>query len=466
MANKIVSNRKATALLAGIAVAAMCVSTAVSAANHGGGGPHGGGGGVHAGGFGGFHGGGFHGGLGGLHGSAAHAFGTRGFTSNGLSSHGVAAHDVHTSAADGLAHRQVAAGHFHGLYNRAGFNRNAFGYRHGWDRWGGRFARAGWGWGWGAWAGPVFWPFLYGDILSFAFWPYDYYDPFWDFGPDFVLDSVFATGPYLGGGYGYAGAPEIYYGTTRANEAELAQADAAAAQSCSGLAPDVNDLPIAQIRKQVHPTGDQEAALDDLNAASSKANDIVKASCPSEPPLTPIARLDAAQKRLEAMIEAVQTIRPAVAKFYDSLSDEQKQRFETIGKSGKAVPAEGSSAATDVAAQCGQQANDLTKRPMQRIEQVIEPKAQQQSDFEALKKASDKAAEELQASCPTQMSDNPVARLDSVDKRLNAMVEAMKTIRPKLAAFYDSLSDEQKARFNTMHPPKNTAAQTQQQGRD
>ena len=42
------------------------------------------------------------------------------------------------------------------------------------------------------------------------------------------------------------------------------------------------------------------------------------------------------------------------------------------------------------------------------------------------------------------------------------MVNAMKIIRPKLEEFYASLSDEQKARFNTMGPPP--GAQAQQQG--
>ena len=39
------------------------------------------------------------------------------------------------------------------------------------------------------WAGPVFWPFAFGDIFSFALWPY--YDPFWDYGPDWLYASVF-----------------------------------------------------------------------------------------------------------------------------------------------------------------------------------------------------------------------------------------------------------------------------------
>ena len=35
----------------------------------------------------------------------------------------------------------------------------------------------------------MFWPFAFGDIFSFAFWPY--YDPFWNYGPDFIFASLF-----------------------------------------------------------------------------------------------------------------------------------------------------------------------------------------------------------------------------------------------------------------------------------
>ena len=60
---------------------------------------------------------------------------------------------------------------------------------------------------------------------------------------------------------------------------------------------------------------------------------------------------------------------------------------------------------------------------------------------------------ELRASCPTQMAEAPVARLDATHNRLRAMVQAVKNLRPKLATFYTSLSDEQKAQFNTMGQP-------------
>jgi hypothetical protein len=173
----------------------------------------------------------------------------------------------------------------------------------------------------------------------------------------------------------------------------------------------VNDLPIAEIRTAVQPTGDKTVALDELNAAVAKANAAVKSSCPTAIPLTPVGRLDTAAARLDAMIQAIQIVRGPLEKFYDSLSSEQKQRFDTMGTN----TAHGSTPpGGDVAALCGQQSGDVAKLPVQRIEQVVQPNAQQQEAFDALKKASENITEKLQASCPAQMPQTPVARLDAV----------------------------------------------------
>jgi hypothetical protein len=330
----------------------------------------------------------------------------------------------------------------------------------------------------------VFWPFIFGDIFSFAFWPYDYYDPFWFYGPDFLLISIFAPGPYFGGDYGYApdywydggysvgydgraGSPNIYYGgaptyggVTPKDQQVLAATNAAAKESCSSLAPGVTDFPIERIKQMVQPTGDQLAALDDLSAATAQANDIIKASCPTAVPLTPVARLETAEARLEAVMQAVDLVHEPLAAFFASLSDEQKQRFENMASSSKGrapAPAGG-----DVAALCNQQSGAATDLPIQRIEQVVQLTDQQQQDaFAALKQASRDTAAQLQASCPSRVPQTPVERLDAVKTRLQAMVDAMNTIRPKLQAFYTSLSDDQKARFNTMSPPQNASAATQ-----
>jgi LTXXQ motif family protein len=412
----------------------------------------------------------------------------------------IASHNLTNTGHNTLAaHNHFAAQNFKGLNNfsKTGVNRNTFGNNANWNRWGRRFWGAGWnnwGWGWGFWAGPVFWPFLFGDVLSFIFWPYAYYDPFWWYGPPFIWASIFAPGPYFGLDYGYgpdyygygygpdysgyAGSPNIYYDSSRgggsntaaggryaarteqteqADREALAETNTAAIESCTGLAPGVTNLPIDQIRQSVHPTADQEAALDDLSAASSQASDLIKSSCPSAVPLTPLGRLDAAEQRLDATIKAIQLVRAPLERFYQALSDEQRQRFNAMNGSTGGAPS-----AANMTAACSQGAGGFIDLPVQRIEQVVQPTAQQQNAFNDLKKAAQNASEQLQASCPTAVPKSPVARVDTVETRLTAMTNAIKSVRPDLNNFYASLSDEQKAKFNTMGPPPNAASSPQQ----
>jgi hypothetical protein len=230
------------------------------------------------------------------------------------------------------------------------------------------------------------------------------------YAPDYWYD-----GGYHRGYGGYAGSPNIYYGgaptcggVTQEDRRALAEANAAAEESCNGLAPGVTDFPVTRIKQGVQPTGDQLTALNDLSAAAAKANDIIKASCPTAVPLTPVARLDTSEARLEAVTQAVEEVRLPLEAFYDSLSDEQKQRFENMGSRGKGqAPAGG-----DVAALCSQHSGDATNLPIQRIEQVVQPNSQQQQDaFAALKQASRHTADQLQASCPSQVPHTPLERL-------------------------------------------------------
>jgi hypothetical protein len=226
-----------------------------------------------------------------------------------------------------------------------------------------------------------------------------------------------------------------------------------ALESCTGLAPGVTNLPIDQIRQTVHPTADQEAALDDFSEASSQASDVIKSSCPASVPLTPVGRLDAAEQRLEATIKAIQIVRSPLERFYQALNDEQRQRFNAMNGS-----TEGARSATNVATLCSQQAGSFINLPVQRIEQVVQPTAQQQSALDDLKKVTQNAGDQLQSSCPTAVPKSPVVRLDIVETRLSAMADAIKAVRPSLKSFYASLSDDQKAKFNVMGPPPKSAS--------
>ena len=59
---------------------------------------------------------------------------------------------------------------------------------------------------------------------------------------------------------------------------------------------------------------------------------ILQEACPNDTPLTPPGRLEAMQQRLKAMIDAANTVKPALADFYGSLSNEQKARFNRLGR--------------------------------------------------------------------------------------------------------------------------------------
>jgi ABC-type transporter MlaC component len=220
------------------------------------------------------------------------------------------------------------------------------------------------------------------------------------------------------------------------------------AGACSGLAPGVTDLPVDQMERAVHPTGDQIAALDALKAASSKGADELKASCPIEVPLTPVGRLDSLEKRLNSMVQAVRIVRGPLQTFYNSLTDEQKQRFDAIGeRTEKGAPS------NSLSGLCSEQSGDFTQLPLQQIKQALQPNQQQQTALDQLGTASSKAASDLEKSCPTEVPQNPAARLDAIARRLDAMIQAVNAVRPALNNFYLSLSDDQKARFNVLGGP-------------
>ncbi len=190
-----------------------------------------------------------------------------------------------------------------------------------------------------------------------------------------------------------------------------------------------------------------------LNGVRSAANDATasfKASCPAENafPLTPPGRLQAMTARLQATLQAVQTVRPALEKFYASLSDEQKERFNQLGPKHPANNAETTAALPADNNTCTEAKPGLTNLPIERIGDVIDPTDEQEPKLTALKDATDKAVSILQAACPEETPITPPGRLEAMETRLKAMIEAANTVKPALTDFYASLTNEQKARFN------------------
>ena len=110
----------------------------------------------------------------------------------------------------------------------------------------------------------------------------------------------------------------------KAKRTETARAkDVNPAELCTSQA-DFTKVPAEQIASRITLTEAQQGELEKLKTASAEASAGLKASCPATIPDTIEGRLDAAQQRLTALIQAVGTIRPAVSGFYASLTDEQK----------------------------------------------------------------------------------------------------------------------------------------------
>jgi hypothetical protein len=386
------------------------------------------------------------------------------------------------AAAGRSFHGQAAAGRaIHafdgrglGQFQHAGFRHNAFASKVAFHNFAFKhFGCCGW-------FGKVFWPFVVGDVFTAVLWPWPWYEPFWGYGGDYALSNVLWAAPgALPASYGNGNIYDIYGGSSGrygsavgtggssgrygsavgtnekaasgANSETPTEADVA--QACADLAPGVTDLPVNDIERTVHPTGDQVAALSALKTAWVSATKIIKTSCSGEVPLTPVRRLDVVEERLGAVLEGLQIVSGPLENFHNSLSEAQKRSFDSMLTANRDRSEAGGGVAGRLSSLCSERAASFSRLPTDKIEQVIRPGEQQRDAWEALKSASAKASTELNASCPAQTPQGLPDRLHAVEQRLAAMIAALRTVRPALTDFYGSLSDEQKARFNMMGQP-------------
>jgi hypothetical protein len=294
------------------------------------------------------------------------------------------------------------------------------------------------------WFGPLFWPYAYGDFLDYTFWPYEY-DAFWPYAYDDLYVGIF--GPYAYEGPAYA---SVVPSSKRARAAQ--RRSAAAAVVCNAQAPQLTDWPIQQIADIVKPDEAQQAALRDLKEATAKAVDALQSACPNDLSSTPTGRLAAMRQRIGTMLLAISIVQPPLQRFYDSLTDEQKARFNVIKPEAEVARASANgNKPPDLTQVCGEQTVEGLV-PTDRLTQAIRPTDAQRAALDALTDAANKAADYLKANCPLDQMLTPPGRVAAMEKRLNAMMEAIKIVQPALENFYGSLTDEQKARFNQLGP--------------
>jgi hypothetical protein len=355
---------------------------------------------------------------------------------------------------EGALHNKAA---LHNPSNRARITASAA--TAGWHN--GREGGRGWwrhGNGGYGWVGPLYWPFAYYDMYDYAMWGDGYDDSFWGYGYGDIYAGMFA--PY---GYddltGYlpqdAGTspsgPASTTGQAPPAPPPSATQTGALTQMCGDDSRDIAGLPIDQFQQRIQLTDAQSAALDQLADASAKAAQGIKSACPADIALTAPSRLANMQQRIEAMIAAVAIVQPPLENFYGLLSDEQKLRLTALGKDQR----QSQSADADTLAQsCGAAPPAATAWPTAEIDRTMRPTETQRASLVALEDDATKAADLLKARCQPDNALTPPARLAAVGKRLDAMLQAVKTVRTGLDGFYGSLNDEQKAKFEAIGPQR------------
>jgi hypothetical protein len=299
--------------------------------------------------------------------------------------------------------------------------------------------------------GPLFWPYAYNDFVDYTYSPYAY-DTFWPYAYDDVYAGIFGGyAPEYNApqdAYAYAGSAASARAYGRTATSGGATQSAGADRICSGEAKGVTDFAIEKITTQVNPDQNQKELLDALKAASVKAVGIMQNACPGELPSTPTGRLAAMLSRVDTMLKAVETVRPALDQFYQSLNDEQRERFNALDLGEQAAR---SQSRADLNHLCQGQTTTKSDLPVDKIQRTLHLNPGQGDRLKALDEATIESAKMLQAQCQPDQTLTPTGRLAAMADRLTTMSKALETTQRALNKFYGSLSDEQKAQFDRMN---------------
>jgi hypothetical protein len=304
---------------------------------------------------------------------------------------------------------------------------------------GGRDASGWWRHGDGGygWVGPLFWPFAYDDIYDYIVWGDG--NGFWGYGYVDIYAAIFAP-------YGYDDLAR-YLVRSRGRKHDRTPS---LAEMCGDERGAIADAAIDQIRQAIQPNDEQRAALDELANASGGAAQTIRTTCPTQVASTASGRLAAMQQRLEAMTAAIAKIRPPLQNLYELLDNEQQKRLMALA--GDRVR-DGESK-DPPAPRCRNAPHAPFQWPGSELEARLHPNDAQRAALDELRERSVKARDILKDDCQPEDAQSPPARLAAADIQLDAMLQAIKLLRPALENFYATLNDEQKAQFEAIGPKR------------
>jgi hypothetical protein len=235
-------------------------------------------------------------------------------------------------------------------------------------------------------------------------------------------------------------------------------------RGCAAQAAELEHWPYQRIAEIAAPDEAQRRALDALHDAALAGAERLAADCPPEVAPALAARLDAADRAIEAVTAALDAVHPALRDFYAALDDEQKARlYRGFGMGEAAAPADmrarrrgasespAAAAAVPWSALCERLTAALRDWPGKRIEREMRLSDAQRGALYELFAAALKAADSLAADCPAETALTPARRMQTLRARLLAITAATAAIRPALSRFNDALDSDQQQRFAQMN---------------
>ena len=210
-------------------------------------------------------------------------------------------------------------------------------------------------------------------------------------------------------------------------------------------------MAVPQIEQAVRPNAEQRKLLDDVKRAAAEAAETFKASCGTNFPLTPPGRLAAMTSRLDATLQAVRTFVPrsrrSTIHCRTSRRRASPRSARTISAADRATRCAFGSAAGCESLQRRKAGPD---RSADRADRGRSPADRaQQAALDRLEGATPRPWDDSIA-CPDVVPLTPVGRLEAMEKRLRRWCRPARPCSPRWKQFYASLSNEQKAHFNTL----------------
>lgn len=296
-----------------------------------------------------------------------------------------------------------------------------------------------------------FWPGASQDVFDYVLSPRE--DGLWAHGYGAVIVSMFAPPPKNTG---------VAAGEQAAQSQQAAQPEQTVGTAPSGAAPSTSGEPVCGedraghadaisdwLRDTLALPGDQRV-LTELRSALTRVDNEITTGCPRDIPAALPDRLRVMQDRLWAVRVAATNLRAPLQGFNNALTSEQKAKLDPQPVAARESRSRRRAPADMAGKLCYVQAQRAPQWPAGEIARAVRPNKDQQDRLAALSETSSKMSMMMMGVCPQKAPATPQDRLNVALDWLDNMLLAVANVAVAVDDFYASLSDEQKAKFDTL----------------